>query len=384
MADSDEVSGAIAPGAADLARAFRAQAPELAGHQQAESVHVGPSGLTVLCSANPTGGGELTRLLRLSDGGDVVWERHFGSEHGAGRAMAALPNGSFAIAGDVRRGELEYQAQLLRVDSEGRVLASRSCGPRGVTGFSAVTALDDGSTIAGGMAEGRGWILCVDESLNLLWERPLGDADTVCGLASLSGRSFAVASANQSTTGLGTAQLAMFTADQQVRWQQRLPASGRGEPAALAARAGSRSLVMIGHRSANEADPARCWVACVDADGRLMWERLIGEADEARRGRGVAVLDDEGVAVAGDGLRRRGRALHVARLAGDGALAWERSYGGGEGAQAVARGIASAADGGFVVVGSTVSKGPGRTNAWVIRLDDDGEMLWDRVFGCAR
>jgi len=382
MADADPVSGAIAPGAADLTRAFRTHAPEFAGHQQAEAVHAGPAGLTVLCSANRTGDEELTHLLRLSDNGDVAWERQFGSEHGSGRAMAALPNGGFVIAGDIRRSELEYQAQLLHIDDDGQLLESRPFGPGGVTGFAAVAVLDDGSAVAGGMTERRGWIVSVDEKLNLHWERPMDDVNAVRGLASLADGDFAVAAiANQSTTGFGTTQLSVLTVDQRVRWQQRLPVSGRGEPAAIAARAG-RSLVMVGYRSANERDPARCWIACLGTDGTPMWERLIGAAAEERRGRAVTVLADEGVAVVCDVLHDGEHALHVVRLAADGTLAWERAYGGGEGVRDVANDIAAVADGGLVVVGST-TKGPGRTNAWVLRLDADGALLWNRVFGSA-
>ena len=83
-------------------------------------MRVGSEGITVLCSANPMGDGEQTRLIRLSDGGDVRWERHCAPEHGAGRAIAAMPNGGFAIAGDVQRSELEYQAQLLQATPRAR------------------------------------------------------------------------------------------------------------------------------------------------------------------------------------------------------------------------------------------------------------------------
>ena len=48
---------------------------------------------------------------------------------------------------------------------------------------------------------------------------------------------------------------------------------------------------------------------CVDADGRLAWERLIGTDGEERRGRAVAVLEDESVVAAYDGLQRGRAAL---------------------------------------------------------------------------
>jgi hypothetical protein len=381
MVDDDRMKTAITPTVGDLAEAYRAHHPELAGHQQAEGVCIGPEGITVLCSANPAGDSEQTRLIRLSDDGDVRWERQCAPEHGAGRAIAALPNGGFAIAGDVQRSDLETQAQWLHVDAEGQVVASRSFGPRGVTGFAAVTVLEDGSLLAGGMADGRGWLLCVDDALRTRWELPLADVDSVRGLARVADHGFVLAaSQDMSTTQLGMTQLALFTGEPQPRWRRRLPASGRGEPAALTALTAD-SLVVVGHHSANERDAARCWVLRLDSAGHPLWDRLLGPDDEEQRGRAVAALADGGVLVAGDGFRDGRRGLRVARLAADGSAAWERRYGGGERAQDVAHGIACAADGGFVLVGSTMSKGPGKTNAWVLRLDGGGGLVWDRAFG---
>ena len=290
--------------------------------------------------------------------------------------------GGFAIAGDVQR-RLESQAKLLQVEAGGHVVASRSFGPRGGTGFVAVTVLEDESLLAGGMADGRGWLLCVDDTLRTRWELPLADVDAVRGLAPLADRGFVLAaSQDMSTTQLGMTQLAVFTDEQQPRWRRRLPASGRAEPAALTALAAD-SLVVVGHRSASERDAARCWVVRLDSAGQPLWERLLGPDDEEQRGRAVAALADGGVLVAGDGLRAGRRGLRVARVAADGSAAWERSYGGGERAQDVAHGIACAADGGFVLVGSTTSKGPGKTNAWVLRLDGGGGLVWGRAFGDA-
>jgi hypothetical protein len=108
---------------------------------------------------------------------------------------------------------------------------------------------------------------------------------------------------------------------------------------------------------------------------------LLGPPEEERRGRAIVALSDGGVAVAGAALRDDRRGLRVARLAADGRLVWEHAYGGDN--YDVASGLAATADGGLVLVGSTMSKGPGKSNIWVLRLDTDGRVLWDRVFGTA-
>jgi hypothetical protein len=43
-------------------------------------------------------------------------------------------------------------------------------------------------------------------------------------------------------------------------------------------------------------------------------------------------------------------------------------------------GLAATHDGGLIMVGSTAG-GPGKTNVWIVRLDPNGDVRWQRVFG---
>jgi hypothetical protein len=375
------MENALAPTSDDLEQAYRARDPNLAGHQSAEAVVVGADGITVLCSANPRGDGEHTWLIRLGDTGSVGWQRHYPTGQGVGRALAALPGGGFAIAGELQRSAMEYQGYLLRTDASGNVTAGAAFGPRGVTGFSALVALADGSTLAGGSTGNHGWLVQADPALHATWDAPLADLDDVAGVTALPDGGFAVAARRErSTTGFGLTRVTAFAADHQVRWQAQLPASGRGEPAAVSHLADG-SVVVVGHHTAGDRDRAQVWVARLTGADPIPWQRLLGSPEEERRGRAIAALPDGGVAIAGEVLRDGHRGLRVARLAADGSVTWERSFGGT--GQDTARGIAATADGGLVVVGSTTTQGAGKTNVWILRLDGDGKLRWDRVFGTA-
>jgi hypothetical protein len=356
----------------DLEQVYRLHDPALAGHQRAEAVAVSADGITVLASANPKGETDHTWLLRLADDGSVTWQRHYEPVYGSGRAMAALRHG-FAIAGDVRRGEMAYQASLLKIDGAGTVVGATSLGPRGVTGFYATAARSDDGVVAGGTTRWKGWIVTTDSALQQPREAPL-DVDEVNALAVLpSGDVAALASVEKSTTGFGLARLAAVAADGTIRWHVQLPSTGRGDPAALAAL--SDAVIVIGNGAADDRDPARIWLARVDHGGKLAWEHTLDGGPAAWRARAAAPLPD-GFAVAGEVATGGTRTPQVWRLAGDGEVRWQRGYSGGE----FATGLAATRDGGLVLVGST-THGPGKTNVWVVRLDAKGEVVWQRVFG---
>ena len=40
-------------------------------------------------------------------------------------------------------------------------------------------------------------------------------------------------------------------------------------------------------------------------------------------------------------------------------------------------------DGGFIVAGSTSSSGAGGNDAWLIKLDPSGQIIWQKAYGTA-
>ena len=369
----------MAPTRADLARVYQVRDPRLAGHQQAEAVVADVDGITVLCSANPAGKAEHTWMLRLAHDGSVRWERRYDSTLGVGRAIATEPAGGFVVAGEVQRSQLEYEAQLMYLDTDCRVLAAGSFGPRGATGFSTVTVLHDGSVLLGGTARWKGWLVRATGVRRVVWELLIEDVGEVVAVAAVPANGFAMAAIQeQSTTLLGRTCLAVFAADGRLRWRKELPSTGRAEPAGLAVYPDG-GLAAVGHHLEGEQGGAHLWVVRVDPAGDVVWERRFGSADENLRGRAIAPLPGGGAVVAADARRDDGRRVRAVRLAADSTPAWKRAFGGGR-EYKLARGLARTVDGDLVIVGSATVPVSGKIGAWVLRLDENGRRRWEHVF----
>jgi len=64
---------------------------------------------------------------------------------------------------------------------------------------------------------------------------------------------------------------------------------------------------------------------------------------------------------------------------GQSKIVFERHYGGTKNDRAEA--IQSTTDGGYIVVGTTESFGAGMTDVWLLKLNENGEKVWDKTYG---
>ena len=58
---------------------------------------------------------------------------------------------------------------------------------------------------------------------------------------------------------------------------------------------------------------------------------------------------------------------------------WTKVYGGSSAEYAYS--IQQTSDGGYIIVGRTASFGAGSVDAWLVRTDGFGEILWTNTFG---
>ena len=141
-------------------------------------------------------------------------------------------------------------------------------------------------------------------------------------------------------------------------------------------------FAVAGRTSSKGAGQGDMWVLRLDEAGNVAWDHTYGGAkwDEPSS---IVALADGGFAVAGvTSFQGAGeRDMWVLRLDEAGNVLWDRTYGGAEGDWA--RSIVALADGGFAVAGVTSSKGAGYDDMWVLRLDEAGNVVWDQTYGGA-
>jgi hypothetical protein len=122
------------------------------------------------------------------------------------------------------------------------------------------------------------------------------------------------------------------------------------------------------------------YIVRTDGAGETVWTQTVGGPGVDRVFDGVRT-DDGGFAFAGMSREEPDSDLdaYLVKLDADGKVVWERRYGGAE--DDIGHGLLAIDDGGFLVTGYGRSFGAGGNDVYLIRTDPEGEVLWQREIG---
>lgn len=138
------------------------------------------------------------------------------------------------------------------------------------------------------------------------------------------------------------------------------------------------------------------FIVKTDAYGNKLWQKNYG-GTEGEAPVAIAGTADGGIVIAagsysnnsGDiGVNHGEQDIWVFKVDANGNLVWQKMLGGA--GTEYASDIKSTTDGGFLVLGTsssymsgdvTTSHGPGGSDAWVVKLDANGKLLWQKSYG---
>lgn len=127
-------------------------------------------------------------------------------------------------------------------------------------------------------------------------------------------------------------------------------------------------------------DALDVYLVRTDCNGDTLWTKSYGGSlnDE---GESVAITEDQGYLIAGytNSYGAGDKDIYLIRTDSSGDTLWTKTYGGT--GDDLAWSIAAVPEGGFIISGRTSSSGAGSWDVWLIRIDADGNMIWNRTYG---
>jgi hypothetical protein len=183
----------------------------------------------------------------------------------------------------------------------------------------------------------------------------------------------------------------------QIQWQRNFGGQGADEGTQIIQTTDS-GYVLVGVTDSNNGDvngnhgSGDFWIVRLSNDGVIEWKKCLG-GSSTEKCYSVSNTNDSGFILAGQSSSNNGNVsgnhggvdCWVVKLNNQGILEWQRSYGGS--ALDEAWSIQSTTDGGYVFAGRTSSHDGditdwyGGFDYWVVKLNSTGEIDWQKTIG---
>ena len=120
----------------------------------------------------------------------------------------------------------------------------------------------------------------------------------------------------------------------------------------------------------------------LNANGNVTWSKTYG-GSWYENAKSIQQILDGGYIVAGyKSVSEGGSGFWMLKLAANGNVTWQKTYGGTPTTKSEANSIQQTSDGGFIVAGQTNWSTAGNYYIWVLKLDANGNVTWHkRIYG---
>lgn len=314
-------------------------------------------------------------LLKFTSDDNLEWQKTYGgSNDDRGRALIQTQDGGYAIIGTSNSNDADVSGNngaqdywIAKLDPQGNVSWQKSLGFQGNDiGTSLIQTNDLGYLLTG--------VLDV----------------TASGGAGNTNRS------NTRHAG-GDYWAIKLDALGALEWSRYFGGNFTDTPES-AAETSEGAFIIVGGSDSEDTDISNnkgnydFWVIKISATGDLIWEKSFG-GDQIDEARSIVKTNDGHFLIAGDTRSNdqdvssnKGAAdLWLIKITSDGNLIWEKTIGGSS--FDVARAVKSTRDNGFILSGSSrssdgdVSINKGQNDAWVIKVNTEGELEWETTAG---
>ena len=356
-----------------------------------------------------------------------------GSKNDVAKSVVSTVDGGFAVLGytqsldgDITDKATEnYDFWMLKFDSEAQLEWNKTYGGSGdERGRSLIETSDGGYALLGYSDSSDGdvssnngnrdfWLVKINASGVLSWQKSFGYEGEDEGVSiietsdnhlMLSGVLDVTASGGEGNQGRFSTRHAggdywaiKITPTGDIVWSRFYGGTFTDSPTGIKETLND-GLISVGGSDSNDVDISNnkgsydFWIVKSDRNGDIVWEKSFGgsEIDEARDvisdGTGNHIIVGDTRSNDQDVAFNNGAAdLWAIKISNSGELLWNTSIGGSN--FDVARSISTTFNNEFIIAGSSrssngdVSKNQGQNDAWVLRLDNSGQLLWETTIG---
>ena len=321
---------------------------------------------------------------------DTLWTRAYGGtsdDHGA--SVQQTNDGGFIITGRTDSyGAGSSDVWLIKTDTNGDTVWSKTFGGSGEDFGNDVQLTNDGgyivtaSTFSFGSGGSEAWLLRTDSNGDTLWTKTIGGSggDWIVSVQQTSDGGY-ITTGGTRNFGANGADLWIIRTDSNgnILWTKLF--GGTGYDSGISIRPTiDNGYILTGETNSFGSGDFDIWLLKIDAIGDTLWTRTLGGSNW-EYSKSLQQMDDGGYIIAG-WTQSFGAGLTDAwliRTDANGDTIWTHTYGSSNWDKGYS--IQQTEDGGFVVAGVTWSFGAGSADVWLIRTDNQGDTIWTSTYG---
>lgn len=357
---------------------------------------------------------------------NLVWQKSFGGSSSDGsNGLIRTADGGYISAGQTTSNDGDVagyrgngDAWIIKTDVNGNKVWSKTFGGSDMDAAWSIVASTDGGYVTAGFTYSTNgdvtgnhgyqdaWVIKMDGNGNKVWQKTLGGTandqamsviNTTDGGYLVSGETISGdgdVTGNHGWTDLWVVKL---DASGNLLWQKTFGSSSNDYYGVVSATSDG-GYILAGTVTGNDGDVTGnhggedILVVKLDASGNKVWAKTFGGTGD-ENAYSIIATTDGGYAVAGytssnDGDvtgNHGGNDMWILKLDNSGKKIWQKTLGGSDDEQAFS--ILADPNGGYMITGYTMSNdgdvtgNHGNKDLWAVKLDNNGNKLWQRALG---
>jgi hypothetical protein len=271
---------------------------------------------------------------------------------------------------------------VLKFDANGNVAWQRTYHHGSIiNSANSIQQTTDGGYIIGGFVQsadfGNSWILKINNNGDVVWQKAYGVMTEVKSIQqTIDGGYIATGTSN----GGRDISIHKLDEDGSLAWNKLYIVSENSNEPHSIQQTSDGGYIVTGYARISSRSDEDIFILKLDGGGSLMWQKAYG-VDGSEYGFSIQQILDGGYILAGrtNSFGAGGFDAWIIELDETGNINWQKTYGGSS--SDFAGFIQQTPEGGYIMIGSTSSFGHGDSDVWFLKLDSTGGIIWQKTYG---